>query len=140
MDLNSLNNFLFRIFEDAKHKGSVILHGAKEVVVFNKYDVYNILEQGTLKRHTAETLTNHNSSRSHTIFSVKIQTIEKIGDEVIEKMGKLYMVDLAGSEDIGKSGAVNERARETRNINQSLLTLGRVIKAIVEKSPHIPFR
>lgn len=49
-------------------------------------------------------------------------------------------VDLAGSENIGRSGAVDKRAREAGNINQSLLTLGRVITALVEKRPHIPYR
>lgn len=49
-------------------------------------------------------------------------------------------VDLAGSENIGRSGAVDKRAREAGNINQSLLTLGRVITALVERTPHIPYR
>ena len=49
-------------------------------------------------------------------------------------------VDLAGSENIGRSGAVDKRAREAGNINQSLLTLGRVITALVERAPHIPYR
>lgn len=49
-------------------------------------------------------------------------------------------MDLAGSENIGRSGAVDKRAREAGNINQSLLTLGRVIKALVERGPHVPYR
>ena len=56
------------------------------------------------------------------------------------KVGKLNLVDLAGSENIGRSGAKNERRREAGAINQSLLTLGRVITALTEKSPHIPYR
>ncbi|KAK8384383.1 hypothetical protein O3P69_009291 [Scylla paramamosain] len=61
------------------------------------------------------------------------------GDELM-KTGKLHLVDLAGSENIGRSGAVEKRAREAGNINMSLLTLGRVITALVEKAPHIPYR
>ena len=49
-------------------------------------------------------------------------------------------MDLAGSENIGRSGAVEKRAKEAGNINQSLLTLGRCITGLVEKAPHIPFR
>ncbi len=49
-------------------------------------------------------------------------------------------VDLAGSENIGRSGAVDKRAREAGNINQSLLTLGRVITSLVERAPHVPYR
>jgi len=56
------------------------------------------------------------------------------------KVGKLNLVDLAGSENIGKSKAVAERAREAGSINQSLLTLGRVISALVERGPHVPYR
>lgn len=49
-------------------------------------------------------------------------------------------VDLAGSECVGRSGAVDKRAREAGNINQSLLTLGRVISSLVEHTPHVPYR
>ncbi|KAI9532318.1 Kinesin-like protein KIF11-A [Dissostichus eleginoides] len=61
------------------------------------------------------------------------------GEELV-KIGKLNLVDLAGSENIGRSGAVDKRAHEAGNINQSLLTLGRVITALVEKRPHVPYR
>ena len=54
------------------------------------------------------------------------------GEELV-KVGKLNFVDLAGSENIGRSGAVDMRAREAGSINQSLLTLGRVITSLVER-------
>lgn len=57
-----------------------------------------------------------------------------------QKHKPAFQVDLAGSENIGRSGAVDKRAREAGNINQSLLTLGRVITALVERAPHIPYR
>lgn len=49
-------------------------------------------------------------------------------------------MDLAGSENIGRSGAVDKHAREAGSINQSLLTLGRCITALVDRTPHIPYR
>lgn len=49
-------------------------------------------------------------------------------------------MDLAGAENIGRSGAQNARAREAGAINQSLLTLGRVITSLVEKAAHVPYR
>ena len=61
------------------------------------------------------------------------------GDDLL-KVGKFNLVDLAGSEAIGRSGATDKRAREAGMINQSLLTLGRVISALVEKGSHIPYR
>ena len=57
------------------------------------------------------------------------------------KLEKLNLVDLAGSEkNIGRSGAVDKRAREAGNSSQSLLTLGRVITALVERTPHVPYQ
>lgn len=80
-------------------------------------------------------------SRSHTVFSITVHIKENTVDgEELLKTGKLNLVDLAGSENVGRSGAVDRRAREAGNINQSLLTLGRVITALVERAPHIPYR
>lgn len=61
------------------------------------------------------------------------------------KVGKLNLVDLAGSENVGRSGAVQGRAREAGMINASLLALGRVINQLVDKSDsakkqHIAYR
>ncbi|VEL20115.1 unnamed protein product [Protopolystoma xenopodis] len=56
------------------------------------------------------------------------------------RIGKLNLVDLAGSSNIGRSGAVEKRARKAGAINQSLLTLGRVITALVDRNQHIPNR
>lgn len=56
------------------------------------------------------------------------------------RIGKLNLVDLAGSENIERSGAVGKRATEAGKINKSLTTLGRVITALVEHNPHIPYR
>merc|ERR550539_1357347 len=61
-------------------------------------------------------------------------------EEEVLRIGKLNLVDLAGAENIGRSGAKDSRAREAGNINQSLLTLGRVITNLVERAPHIPYR
>jgi kinesin family protein 11 len=80
-------------------------------------------------------------SRSHTVFTVTVHIKESTDDgEELLKIGKLNFVDLAGSENIGRSGAVDKRAREAGSINQSLLTLGRVITSLVERAPHIPYR
>ncbi|KAK3931822.1 Kinesin-like protein KIF11-A [Frankliniella fusca] len=130
-----------RIFEDSNKKGAVIIHGLEEVSVQSKADVYQILEKGSLKRQTAETLMNAHSSRSHTVFTVTVHIRESANEgEEFMRTGKMNLVDLAGSENIGRSGAVDKRAREAGNINQSLLTLGRVITALVDHSPHIPYR
>ncbi|CAJ0917264.1 unnamed protein product [Ranitomeya imitator] len=130
-----------QMFDDPRNKRGVIIKGLEEVTVHNKDEVYHILERGAAKRTTASTLMNAYSSRSHSVFSVTIHMKETTVDgEELVKIGKLNLVDLAGSENIGRSGAVDKRAREAGNINQSLLTLGRVITALVERAPHIPYR
>ncbi|XP_065153419.1 kinesin-like protein KIF11 [Paramisgurnus dabryanus] len=130
-----------QLFDDPRNKRGVVIKGLEEITVHNKNEVYQILERGAAKRKTASTLMNAYSSRSHSVFSVTIhmKEITMDGEELV-KIGKLNLVDLAGSENIGRSGAVDKRAREAGNINQSLLTLGRVIKALVERGPHVPYR
>ncbi|XP_059481232.1 kinesin-like protein KIF11-B [Neocloeon triangulifer] len=135
------DNSKLRLFEDAQSKGSVIVQGLTDVRVLDKKQVYDILSRGSKKRQTAATFMNATSSRSHTIFMVTIHIREstEAGEDLI-RTGKINLVDLAGSENISRSGATNQRAKEAGNINQSLLTLGRVITSLVEKTPHIPYR
>ncbi|KAM0948208.1 putative plus-end-directed kinesin ATPase [Dioscorea sansibarensis] len=127
------------LMEDGK--GGVLVRGLEEEIVSSAGEIYKILDKGSAKRHTAETLLNKQSSRSHSIFSITIHIKECTpeGEEMI-RCGKLNLVDLAGSENISRSGARESRAREAGEINKSLLTLGRIINALVEHSCHIPYR
>ncbi|KAJ3041854.1 kinesin motor protein cin8 [Rhizophlyctis rosea] len=130
-----------KMYEDLNKKGSVVVQGMEEVLVNNAADVIAILQKGSNKRQIASTKMNETSSRSHGIFSITVHIKESTPEgEDLLKVGKLNLVDLAGSENIGRSGAKEKRAVEAGMINQSLLTLGRVINALVERSPHIPYR
>ncbi|KAL1330140.1 kinesin-like protein KIN-5B [Arachis ipaensis] len=127
------------LMEDGK--GCVFVRGLEEESVYSVNEIYTLLERGASKRRTAETLLNKRSSRSHSVFTITVYVKETvIGDEELIKCGKLNLVDLAGSENILRSGAREGRAREAGEINKSLLTLGRVINALVEHSPHVPYR
>ncbi|KAH9322163.1 hypothetical protein KI387_016802, partial [Taxus chinensis] len=127
------------LMEDGK--GGVLVRGLEEEIVTSANEIFTLLERGSAKRRTAETLLNKQSSRSHSLFSITIHIKEATpeGEELI-KCGKLNLVDLAGSENISRSGAREGRAREAGEINKSLLTLGRVITALVEHLGHIPYR
>ena len=82
---------------------------------------------------------NAESSRSHSIFILTV-TMNNTADMSC-KVGKLFLVDLAGSEKISKTGAEGQTLEEAKKINQSLTTLGKVIKALTDKnSSHIPYR
>lgn len=130
-----------RIFDEQGKKGSVIISGLEEASVTNIKDVIELLKRGSNKRRIASTNMNDKSSRSHSIFSITLHTKEATPDgEELVKVGKLNLVDLAGSENIGRSGAKNQRAVEAGMINQSLLTLGRVINSLVERAAHVPYR
>ncbi|KAJ1311796.1 hypothetical protein OPQ81_010261 [Rhizoctonia solani] len=129
-----------KIFDDAAKKGTFI-QGLEEAHVRDAQHAIEILRKGSERRQIAATKFNDHSSRSHSIFTLTVHTKETSSDgNDLIKTGKLNLVDLAGSENIGRSGAENKRAREAGMINQSLLTLNRVITALVERSPHVPYR
>ena len=109
----------------------------KSIAEIEKY-----MDYGTNNRMTGETAMNKDSSRSHSIFTIYIETAEadEEGDQRI-KAGKLNLVDLAGSERQSKTQATGARLKEATSINLSLSALGNVISALVEgKSGHIPYR
>ena len=60
---------------------------------------------GTNYRKTAATLMNSESSRSHSIFTIYIETAEQSNGKQRIRAGKLNLVDLAGSERASKTGA-----------------------------------
>ncbi|KAJ7504068.1 kinesin motor domain-containing protein [Mycena galericulata] len=128
-----------KIFDDASKHG-VSIQGLEEIAVKDSADALALLTKGSERRQIAATKYNDHSSRSHSVFSITVRLGEAghVGDDL--KIGKLNLVDLAGSENIGRSGAENKRAREAGIINQSLLTLGRVINALVDKAQHVPYR
>ena len=119
----------------------VVVEGLQEVRVNSPAEIFKILERTIENRETHATLCNKQSSRSHSIFSIQIQSKEWTeSDGYVTKCGRLNLVDLSGSENIERSGAVDARRVEARHIGQGLLAVGRVIKGIVEKWAHIPYR
>ncbi|AQZ13227.1 hypothetical protein BZL39_E05670 [Zygosaccharomyces parabailii] len=121
---------------------SITVKGMEERYIKSAYEGLQLLTKGSMKRKVAATKCNDLSSRSHTIFTIvtHIARTDPVSGKQYVKIGKLNLVDLAGSENINRSGAENMRAQEAGLINKSLLTLGRVINALVEHSHHIPYR
>jgi kinesin family protein 11 len=137
------DNSKLKIYEDNSKKGhsATVVQGMEESHIKSAVEGVKLLQDGSFKRQVAATKCNDLSSRSHTVFTVTAY-IKRTGDngEDYVSAGKLNLVDLAGSENIQRSGAENKRAAEAGLINKSLLTLGRVINALVDRSPHIPYR
>ncbi len=132
-----------KIYDDTSKKSHITtqVQGMEETWIKTAIEGVELLKKGSHERQVAATDCNDHSSRSHTVFCVTAR-ITRTGDngEQYVSEGKLNLVDLAGSENIQRSGAENKRAAEAGLINKSLLTLGRVINALVDKSSHIPYR
>ncbi|KAJ5316499.1 hypothetical protein N7508_001007 [Penicillium antarcticum] len=102
--------------------------------------VESILKNADANRSVAATKANERSSRSHSVFILKLTGVNHVTGERSE--GTLNLVDLAGSERLSHSGATGERLKETQNINRSLSSLGDVISALGQgkEGGHIPYR
>lgn len=79
-------------------------------VVKNEEEIQKLLNIGAANRSVGATLMNAESSRSHSIFTITVEAIEKPDQNAPEgtsdkiRVGKLNLVDLAGSERQSKTG------------------------------------
>lgn len=123
----------------------VYVKGLQEIVIDSPEKMESILVQGQKNRTVASTNMNSDSSRSHSIFIIKVhQKDEKDPNKNV--FAKINLVDLAGSERQKSTGATGDLLKEGANINKSLSALGNVINALVEngknpgKNIFIPYR
>ena len=139
-----------RLVEDpSKKKGrGVFVMNLTEEPVNSPEDVLALMQRAAARRQVGETKMNKQSSRSHCVFTMNVSSKRRLPDgSTMECSGKLHMVDLAGSECAKSAGGSDldpSRERERKNINQSLLTLGRVITLLKAggkaKGERIPYR
>lgn len=119
-------------------KGVVTVPGATVIEVTSAHQLMAAIEEGQKRRHVSSTQMNRESSRSHLIITVCVETTNLQTQSVAR--GKLSFVDLAGSERIKKSGSAGEQLKEAQAINKSLSALGNVISALATEQGHIPYR
>ena len=114
--------------------------GIRTVELDGPERVDEILRNASRNRTVAATQANERSSRSHSVFILRLNGTNSITGEVSE--GTLNLVDLAGSERLSHSGATGDRLKETQSINKSLSCLGDVIGALGQgkEGGHIPYR
>jgi len=118
--------------------GTVTVPGLHEEKVESCAEVLKCIENAGKNRATSTTDMNEHSSRSHSIVTVRTTcTVKGSGDTYV---GKVHLIDLAGSENVGKSGVSGQGMKEAQNINKSLSALGDVIQSLVAKSSHTPYR
>jgi kinesin family protein C1 len=101
-------------------------------------EVQNVLDKAAGRRSVAVTNMNEQSSRSHSIFTLRLAAENSKDD--LQLQGSLSLVDLAGSERLDRSGATGDTAKEAMAINKSLSALADVFLAIRRKDNHIPYR
>jgi hypothetical protein len=111
----------------------VDIPGLTKVHVKSPDEVFEVLRCTALLRRSAPTKMNSRSSRSHSVLTLNVT-------QGNHRTGRLRVVDLSGTEDIKQSGSVGMRAKEAMSINQGLLAIGRVIKAVAARKPFVPYR
>ncbi|KAI3460205.1 hypothetical protein Pfo_016868 [Paulownia fortunei] len=137
--------------------GVITLAGSTECSVKTLKEMADCLEQGSLSRATGSTNMNHQSSRSHAIFTITMEQMRRLHPGVSSEgnlndcmteeylCAKLHLVDLAGSERAKRTGSDGLRFKEGVHINKGLLALGNVISALGDEKKrkegiHVPYR
>ncbi|XP_046558589.1 carboxy-terminal kinesin 2-like isoform X2 [Haliotis rubra] len=132
--------------EELKHEIKMTGNGSSETIVTNltvisvrtESQIHKLLKKATHNRAVAETKCNERSSRSHSVFQLKLRGSNELTGENCS--GILSLVDLAGSERVKDSGSEGQRLKEALAINKSLSNLGNVIMALGNKDNHVPYR
>ena len=143
-DLIMLSNDALDLREDPL-KG-VCVAGLSEIEVHTPDEIFELLIYGNRNRTQEATGANETSSRSHAVLQIICEYKEKdAGIKAEIKIGKLSLIDLAGSERAAKTGNRGLRMIEGANINKSLLALGNCITMLHEnvskhQSNYIPYR
>lgn len=136
--------------EDSNH--NMYVSGCTEVEVKSTEEAFEVFWKGQKKRRIANTTLNRESSRSHSVFIIKLAQapLDADGDNVLQAkdqttVSQLSLVDLAGSERTTRTRAEGSRLREAGNINQSLMTLRTCIEVLRENQMYgtnkmVPYR
>ncbi|XP_075035041.1 kinesin-like protein KIF22 isoform X2 [Mixophyes fleayi] len=137
MDLLEPKNKDLPIREDKDHK--ILIPGVtqKTITTFSDFDEHFI--PASQNRTVASTKLNDRSSRSHAVLLIKVQKNQQV-PPFRQLTGKFYLIDLAGSEDNRRTGNQGIRLKESGAINSSLFTLSKVVDALNQGLPRIPYR
>ncbi|KAE9090602.1 hypothetical protein PF005_g19117 [Phytophthora fragariae] len=109
---------------------------ARDVSSYAQVDA--VMRDGNANRNIAATKMNLESSRSHALVFLHLESQHRDTREM--RTSTLCLVDLAGSERISRSQVEGDRLRETQHINKSLAALGDVVYALQHKAKHTPYR
>ncbi|XP_055005962.1 kinesin-like protein KIF20A isoform X3 [Boleophthalmus pectinirostris] len=130
---------VLRLSQDVK--GNSFIKDLRWVQVNSSDEAYRVMKIGKKNQSISATRLNQLSSRSHSIFSIRLMKIDDVGVPRVVSISELALCDLAGSERCSRTQNCGERLKEAGNINSSLLTLSKCISAMRSKfQQHVPFR
>ncbi|KAM8943850.1 kinesin-like protein KIF19 isoform 2-T2 [Lycaon pictus] len=116
-------------------KGVIQVAGITEVSTINAKEIMQLLMKGNRQRTQEPTAANQTSSRSHAVLQVAVRQRSRVKNVLQEvRQGRLFMIDLAGSERASQTQNRGQRMKEGAHINRSLLALGNCINALSDKS------
>ncbi|KAL5220307.1 hypothetical protein ABZP36_025020 [Zizania latifolia] len=121
-------------------KQGTVAAGLTHYRAYSTDEVMKLLQQGNQNRTTEPTRVNETSSRSHAILQVIVEYRSMERGSIVTRVGKLSLIDLAGSERALATDQRTQRSIEGANINRSLLALSSCINSLVEGKKHIPYR
>eukprot|EP00118_Oscarella_pearsei_P007443 m.36588 g.36588 ORF g.36588 m.36588 type:complete len:779 (+) comp32263_c0_seq2:38-2374(+) len=122
-------------------QGVTMVKGLTIRTAHSEEEALNLLFEGETNRAIAAHSLNKNSSRSHCIFTIYVESRSRTATSAQFTLSKLNLVDLAGSERLKKTKSEGATQKEAMYINRSLSFLEQVIVALGEKNrEHIPYR
>jgi len=127
------------------------VHDSVEVQVQDAREALETFHRGQKRRREAATALNAQSSRSHSIFNIRLVKAKRSADGLSvdanspKYISQLSLVDMAGSERTNRTGNTGEKLVEASSINNSLTTLRRCLAKLRDnqktgRNEHIPYR
>ncbi|KAK9869346.1 hypothetical protein WA026_003103 [Henosepilachna vigintioctopunctata] len=148
------NNTVFDLLDDSngKNKQAKILredsqknmyvNGVIEVEVKSAEEAFEVMNEGQKRKRMGCTLLNSESSRSHSVFNIRLVQIEQIAhnsegapivpESNLMKVSQFSLVDLAGSERTNRTQTTGMRLKEAGRINNSLMSLRNCLEILRE--------
>ncbi|NP_001267206.1 kinesin-like protein KIF22 [Pan troglodytes] len=120
-------------------RGNILIPGLTQKPITSFADFERHFLPASRNRTVGATRLNQRSSRSHAVLLVKVDQRERLAP-FRQREGKLYLIDLAGSEDNRRTGNKGLRLKESGAINTSLFVLGKVVDALNQGLPRVPYR
>ncbi|KAK0075210.1 hypothetical protein PV325_007238 [Microctonus aethiopoides] len=160
------NNSVYDLLDDEDPRGkpmqskivredgnkNMYVHAVTELEVKSAEEAFDVFQRGQRKRRVAHTALNAESSRSHSVFTIRLVQgpLDCDGENIIQDkrvicISQLSLVDLAGSERTNRTKNTGQRLREAGNINNSLMTLRSCLEILRENqtqgtSKIVPYR